>query len=302
LIRLFTILGFLCIICGWHYPVSGQDLKRIKQSEDTLLSILTIINQTRDDSLRGKLNASFYNILHEALMLPGVDHYPFHSLKTLVKISSPDDKFTIYHWNLPGNQGKHAYFGFIKMLNREPAVVYPLKDMADSILLPETAYLDQYHWFGALYYKIIPCLSSQGQPFYTLLGWSGKDGLVTRKIIEVLTFDEQGVPGFGLPVFPDYGDGKTTRVIYRFSASTSISLKYEDQTIEYDKKWNPRKRNFEYKTKMAKMIVCDRIVPLDPNLEGQYQFYVAAGDVFDGFEFKNGNWIFLQGIDSRNKK
>ena len=302
MIRFLTFLGFISIICGWYIPVSGQDFKRIKQSEDTLASILTAINQTPDDSLRRMLNTTFCDILHEALMLPGADHYPFHSLKTLVKISSPDDKLTIYHWNLPSNQGKHAYFGFIKMLNREPAAVYPLKDMADSILLPETAYLDQYHWFGALYYKIIPCLSNDGKPFYTLLGWSGKDGLVTRKIIEALTFDEKGGPRFGLPVFPDNGEGKMTRIIYRFSASTSMSLKYEDQTIRYDKKWNPKKRDFEFKTKMIKMIVCDRLVPLDPNLEGQYQFYIAAGDVFDGFEFKNGYWILLKDIDSRNKK
>jgi len=292
----------MTLLVWMNNPVLAQGLQTIKQTEDTLTAILTRINQSTDDSTKEKLNGLFYQILYQALIEPAADNHPFTSLKSLVKITSPDNKFTIYHWNLPDSKGNHKYYGFIKMLNRDTSLVFSLNDFSDSIPSPETAHLDCMHWFGALYYKVILNETKSGKQFYTLLGWSGKNAVITQKIIEILSFNDRGIPEFGLPLFPDFKGGKMTRIIFRYSASTSMSLKYEEQMISSDKKWNPKKREFEFKTRTAMMIVCDRLVPLDPQLEGQYQYYVAAGDVFDGFEWKNGGWNFIQGIDSRNKK
>ena len=93
-----------------------------------------------------------------------------------------------------------------------------------------------------------------------------------------------------------------TRIIFRFAATTTMSLKFEKQTIASNKKWNIKKRDFDYSTRNSEMIVFDKMVPLDPLLEGQYQYYVAAGDTFDGFLFKDHSWTFITGIDTRNKK
>jgi hypothetical protein len=297
-----VLMGFMISFPGTYNAAFGQNYDNMVQAEDSLAAILTLINQTKDDSLRLTLNNSFADVLKHALMLPESAGYPFQLLKSLVKITAPDNKFSIYQWNLPDNQGNHTYFGFIKTLKSESVKVFPLKDFADSLPNPDTAHLDNLHWFGALYYKIISCVTEHGKQYYTLLGWAGKNAVITQKIIEVLNFDDQDVPKFGLSVFPDFESGKMTRIIFRYSASTSMSLKYEDQIIATQKKWNAKKRVFEFKTRTAKMIVCDRLVPLDPQLDGQYQFYVAAGDVFDGFEFRNGCWNYEKGIDSRNKE
>ncbi len=300
--RFIKVFALLSLLPGTFNALAGQDTYAMKQAEDSLAALLKVINQTTDDSIRNGLNEEFSRQLSDALLLDLEGNYPFLSLRSLVKAPSPDNKFTMYLWNLPDSKGNHRYFGFIKIMDPQPARVLPLTDRSDSIQTPETAILDRMHWLGALYYKIIPCESRHGRPFYTLLGWSGKDPAITRKIIEILTFDDAGNPKFGLPVFPNFRGGKLTRIIYRYSGTTSMSLKYEEQNIATDKKWNSKKRVFEYKTRSEKMIICDRLVPLDQQLEGQFQFYVAAGDVFDGFEFQNGSWNFIQGVDSRNRK
>ena len=235
-------------------------------------------------------------------MLQAADDYPFESLKTLAKITSDDHKFRIFHWNLPTKEGKNRYFGFLKILNREHPRLYILTDFTDSIPTAETIILDNHHWFGALYYKIIPGETAHGQKFYTLLGWAGKNSEITQKVIEILTFNEEDRPQFGLKVFPDFMGGKMTRIIFRYAASTTMSLKYEEQVISSEKKWNKTKRVFESRTKTARMIVCDRLVPRDPQLEGMYQYYIPDGEICDGFLMEHGCWNFIKSLVPRNKQ
>ena len=79
-------------------------------------------------------------------------------------------------------------------------------------------------------------------------------------------------------------------------------MKYEKQSISSGKIWNKKKRAFDTTMNDKWMIVMDRMVPPEPQMEGQYQFYVASGDIFDGFLFNHNNWMYLPGIDARNKK
>ena len=292
----------MLLITGEFTSAKGQRFHTINQAEDTLSIVLASINQTRDDSAKQLLNQTFSAVLYDALKLSSADNYPFDSLKSLVKIASPDNKFRIFHWNLPSNDGIHHYFGFIKILDHDPPLIFPLVDFSDSLTMPDTALLDNQHWFGALYYKIIPGQTASGEKIYTLLGWAGKNSVITKKIIEVLRFDAHDSPYFGLKIFPGYLGGNMARIIFRFAATTSMSMKYEKQTITSNKKWNKNKRIFEYSLNETPMIVCDRMIPLDPQLEGQYQFYVAAGDICDGFVFQDHCWKFVAGIDSRNRK
>jgi hypothetical protein len=271
--------------------VQGQGLDSPRQAEDSLSHILLKINQAIDDSTRNLLNGTFIRTLSESLKLPESDDYPFDSLRTLAKITSDDHKFRIFHWNLPTADGRHRYFGFLKLLDKKPAVIWPLRDFSDSIRSPETEILDNLHWFGALYYRIIPGETERGQKYYTLLGWAGKNPGLTRKVIEILSFDGQDRPIFGLRVFPGYRDGKHARVVFRYSASASMSLKYEEQPL----------KQAGSKSKKAWLIIFDRLIPLDPQLEGQYQFYVAAGDLFDGFISEHGAWRFIGNIEPYGK-
>ena len=52
--------------------------------------------------------------------------------------------------------------------------------------------------------------------------------------------------------------------------------------------------------KKVKMIIFDRLVPLDPQLENQYQYYVPDAERCNGLVFSGDGWIFLKNIDARN--
>ncbi len=297
-----VILSVLLTAPFSHARLAGQRFTSMEQAEDTLYSILAALNQAQGDSLKALLNRDFAVNLADALTLPSSAGFPFDSLKRLVKIASPDGKFRILHWNLPGDDGKHHFYGFMQVTGHEPPRVYPLTDWSDSIPFPDTAYLDNRRWYGALYYKIIPEQTDAGQPFYTLIGWAGKTSRITSKVIEILWFDDREQPRFGMKIFPGFQDGTRTRAIFRYSSSTSMAMKYELRMIETSRKWNKSRRAFDQTMGEAPMIVVDRLVPPDPNLEGQYQYYVASGDIYDGFVFRKGTWTYVPDIDAWNKK
>jgi hypothetical protein len=300
--RFFIFLLPFLAWMGTAMPASGQDRRTMQAAEDTLNAILARLNKAGNDSARYILNEEFSRTLYKALLVPGSGAYPFESIKSLVKAAPDDGSFRIYHWNLPSAEGKSRYFGFLKYLGADPPAVWPLTDLTDSILSPDTAILDANHWFGALYYKVIPCKTAGGKTYYTLLGWAGNNARITRKVIEILSFDEQGVPRFGMPVFTGYEGGNRTRVVFRFGATASMSLKYEEQPVRTDRSWNTARREFDEKPRNALMIVFDRLAPMDPALEGQYEFYVTAGDVCDGFLPGNGTWNFIRGVEPKNRR
>ncbi len=278
----------------------GQELQTIRDAEVELSKDFQALKNQRDDSSRSRINNHILDRFSTILLLPSSINYPFDSLKSVDRITSGDNMFTIYHWNIQSRNGHHTYYGFLQITRENKPKLYPLIDKSDSISGADSMILDTGHWFGALYYRIIIGNTALGKTMYTLLGWSGENADITAKVIDVLTFDNSGEPHFGLPVFIAQTGGGKTRIIFRFSSHSTMVLKYEDQVVKTTKKWNPRKREFEEAIKWNKIIVFDRLVPLDPIMEGQYQFYVPAGDVNDGYYMENGLWKFIEGIESRN--
>lgn len=273
----------------------------LKQIEDSLATIMNSMAGTRDDSTRMFLNEQFISIFREAIKYPLVDRYPFTRLKNLVKITPADSSFIIYQWNLQYTTGRFQYFGFIKLKNQEPESSVFLTDKSGEMRSADTLLLDSSCWFGALYYKIISCVDSNGKQYYTLLGWSGHSGLITRKVIEILRFDPFGRPVFGGRYFRGYNNGLNTRVIFLYDAASTMSLKYEIQPVRRSNTTSSGKQDITGNLSMENVIVFDRLVPIDPLLEGQFRYYIPSGDFFDGFRFESGIWNYLTNIDARNR-
>jgi hypothetical protein len=146
-----------------------------------------------------------------------------------------------------------------------------LHDVKDSLTTrPETTTLANGDWYGALYYDLLQNKTGD-RVYYTLLGYDFHSGTSHRKLMDVLAFDEQGVPAFGAPLF-DNGRWKAYRVILEYSADTPFYLTY---------------------LKRKKMIVFQRLeaVPLN-GLLGR----VPSG-VFDGLHFKDGEWKLQKDVD-----
>jgi hypothetical protein len=139
-----------------------------------------------------------------------------------------------------------------------------------------------------------------GQTFYTLLGWDGISLQLTQKIIDVLYFDRSDHPHFGSKIFQNFDNDGYSRIFFKYSSSASMVLRYDNQYLVNNKKWNPEKKRFETDREQVNMIVCEELVPVDPQLEGQFEYYVPS-EVFDGFVFRDGMWNYFKNVDVRNK-
>jgi hypothetical protein len=295
----FTNFMISLLLCS--FTLQAQKNVSLAVMEDSLSSLQYKIQKTKNDSIRQSLNMLFKNKLEMAISLPGSFYYPFDSLKKVAKLISPDRRFRMFNWNMPNVNNTDQYFCFLQIpLNKSNTLfkIIELTNRSDSIPDPERSYLTSGCWYGALYYKIITENSKNGM-IYTLLGWEEMNLFQMQKVIEILTFDENNNPHFGKKVFKNYKDGENRRVIFKYSPSATMVLRFEEQSISTGKKWNSSQRAFEEKHSRAPMIVCDRIVTMDSQ-ESKGAMLVPAGDVYDGFIFKNDCWNFLEGVDARN--
>jgi hypothetical protein len=217
---------------------------------------------------------------------------PLDSLKKdMAILVSPDNKFRIINWNLEKADKTFEYYGFIqekheevtkagflKKETKETMLLYPLIDKSADIKNPENAITDNKKWFGMLYYKII-LKKTKTKIYYTLLGLDENDKYSTKKIIDVLTFDNNGTPRFGADIF--VMDKKyPKRVIFEYAATCTMSLRYNTQKDS---------------------IIFDHLAPTQPQLEGQFQYYCSDMS-YDGFGFKRGKWNYGTDMNAINDK
>lgn len=299
---LFTVLFRLGMTAGEFHSVQREgicsgDTLSAAQEKDMAITARRIL-YGESDSVRLSANCSFLEMLLHALEQEGSFAYPFDSLTTISRLFAPDSSFRLLTWNLPKDDGTYLYSGVIQPRPKANKTdVFLLSDSSDIMTGLEHRITGCQAWPGALYYQIIRN-ETPAKRYYTLLGWDGHNRFTTRKIIEVLTFDPDGRPVFGAPVFPDYLKGDQTRVIFEYSSNAVMSLKYETQRYRELRNKNPYRPAYRYRT--ARMIVFDHLEPMDPSLKGQYSFYVPAGNIVDAFVFSDGCWRFKTDVDARN--
>jgi hypothetical protein len=239
------------------------------------------IRMARLNSYTEKLAAadSLSDLLHKTLLLPGSFEYPFDSLKTLGKIKSQDQKIRIYTWNFPDISGTNTYYGFLQR-NAGKSVgfrVFQLTDKRAQITDPVMTTLTPDNWYGCLVYGIIE-KNISGTTFYTLLGYNPENLFISKKIIDVLWFNDRDEPVFGKAVF-HYQSRMQNRILFEYSAKVNMSLL-----------WNEK----------MNMIVFDHLSPSKPSYTGNYQYY-GPDFTYDGFRFDPGIWEHVTDINSRNK-
>ncbi|MCX6283237.1 MAG: hypothetical protein NTW31_03230 [Bacteroidetes bacterium] len=283
---------------GMSSPQSNFSLKKTEQD---LKDVFKTISQAENDSSRLEISLKFQKQLRFALAHSGSADYPWDSLKFVSRTESPDGSFRLYNWNVPLLSGNNRYFCLIQFkgsMKKMPVVA--LTDFSLSITEPGQFSGDSLHWYGALYYKVIPFELRDKKKAYILLGWNGISKEISGKIIEVLTLGSNGAPAFGSPVFPAYLDGKLLRIVFRYASTTVMNLRYQLQALPGKPKWNGKKKEFTNNTRSQWMIVFDHLVPMDPQLAGQYQFYVPASETAEGFVYENFQWKYIGEFDARN--
>ena len=276
-------------------PSWAQDdpyTKALDVYNDSLKTIIKNLYASSTDEDKHKYNDQLIVTFNKALKMSGSFSYPFDSITDIGILNSPDHMLRIFNWNIPLNDGTHEYYGFLyckqiqvkklsmfEKVSTETYKVFPLKDVSKNISTPENYISDNNKWYGMLYYTIIPKRMKNKKTSYTLLGWDGNDKFSKKKIIDVLSFDNKGNPVFGGSIFNTL-KGTKKRVVFEYDATCTMSLKYN---------------------KDKDSIIFDHLVPTQPQLEGQYQYY-CTDFTYDGFGFKNGKWNYGEFIHATNEK
>jgi hypothetical protein len=243
----------------------------LEERTATLAALMRQVAAETDSTQKTAAMAVFTAAFEETLCREATMDNAFDSIPYLGVLVSPDRKVRIFTWNLPLTGTQHRYFGIVQYRMNNTIQTTMLNDVKDSIAeRPETITLSNSRWFGALYYDLLQNKTA-GRMYYTLLGYDFHSGATHRKLLDVLTFDEQGIPVFGAPLF-DNGRWKANRVILEYSAATPFYLTYL-----------PRK----------KMIVFQRLESVSL---GGFPGRVPSG-VFDGLLFNGSEWKLQKEVD-----
>jgi hypothetical protein len=261
--------------------ISGRsDQDSLLQGELVIRDLFTRLINSRQDQEKIILAESISDKLEHLLLLPDAFDYPFDSIKKLGKIKSPDKKLRIFTWNLPLFDGTTRYYGFIqhKTDKADEIQLFRLTDKSEDLSHPGFLTLTHKQWYGSLIYEIIE-KKFEGMKYYFLLGFSPDNFFISRKIIDLLYFDESNEPKFGKPVF-HYQNQMQYRIIFEYSSKVQMSLR-----------WDPN----------LKMIIYDHLSPSTPANTGKFQFY-GPDFLYDGLRFENGVWEVVEDVDIKNKK
>ncbi len=250
--------------------VSNPDLDSLKAREIRLRDIGDSMTMGITQTRRIYSLKKYIPLLVKTLEIPGAYDYPFDSLKFMNILEPEDHSFKLLNWSLKYNDGTYRYYGAIWKKSDGPLNLTPLRcdtgsfDVCDI----DTLVTGTNPWIGALYYKMIT-MKEKKKTYYVLLGWDGFNYLSDRKIIDVLSFDENGMARFGAPIFDVKGKTRD-RIVFYFSGNVTMALKY---IPEYN------------------IITFDHLVPPNPANQGNLYSYITDGS-YDYLELKHGKWVW----------
>ena len=247
----------------------------LKSYEDTLIGHAYNIVKGKDATTRQIAIHHFRKVLYRALKVENSFTYSFDSLIYISILTSEDKKFRIFNWNLLKNNGTYRHFGIIQLKTENGVKLIELQDCSDNIFQPQDTILREC-WFGAHYYKVIT-KKYKKKTHYILLGLDANNNITNKKLIEVLTF-ENDKPIFGADVFDLKNDTTVYRMVFEYKNEVYMSARY------YEKE---------------KRIVFDH---LSPDKEENKDFYMFYGPdmTYDALRYKKGKWHLVKNVEMRN--
>lgn len=238
--------------------------------EDRMVALQESMQKAFSDAERNAYHDSLRTVVQQAVNSAGCFDYPFEKVKYMSILTSPDEQFRLFNWNVPFDNQTHAYGCFVLWKEDEKKGIYnweELNDKVDDVDAVKNRYLKSDNWLGALYYEIIP-VKHRRSTYYMLLGWDGANGIINRKLIEVMEFTRKGLR-FGAPVF-DMPDARPKRYIMEYAEEVSASLRYQ---------------------KKEDRIVFDHLSPRSEGLGGNPAF-MGPDLTFDAFVLDKRKWRY----------
>jgi hypothetical protein len=183
----------------------------------------------------------------------------------------------IVTWNLVLKNSPGIYYCYIikKQTGEKRNLIYSLTaEYKESPFRSDTIYPAD-HWYGALYYDIRP-YSINDRTSWVLLGIDYGNILITRKVIDILDFNDDNNIQFGMKIF-SLPDTLKYREVFEYSSAATMSLRFAGDGS----------------------IVFDHLVPFSPELSDDRQYYGPHFST-DAFIPENGFWRFRLNVDARN--
>ncbi|WP_196938103.1 hypothetical protein [Sphingobacterium pedocola] len=271
MIRKILLCGFLtCNILSSF----GQNTQKMQVWQDSLVRLGNKIFRSPAEPERLDNNFKFVKTLVSALKEPNSYYYSFEQLNMIAILSSPDNNFKIFTWNVPLEDGSYLYYGAIQHKTANGQInLTPLLDKTFEINAVDSSILSNIEWYGAQYYDIV----SLGKNRYVLLGWKGHHTEYTQKVIEILSLNGDDQVELGASVFLE--NSKLTRRIFSYTRQATMYLKY-----------NGTYNRIEF----------DNLVPADPNLKGNFKYY-GPDLSYDAYEVtKEGKLKLLVDVEVKN--
>ncbi len=197
------------------------------------------------------------------------------SIKYISTKRADDASFTIVTWQVMDASDQYQYYGYIIDANGK---IFPLINTNDEVNTLDIIYekLDKDNWYGALYYNIYPT-KVNGKTAYLLFGYDGHEGYEHRKIVDVLSF-ENDEPVFGAEIFKRSENTTRptlyTRILLSYSADANVSMNYNDQ---------------------LSMITYDHLIPRVGRLPDQGPTLVPDGS-YIGYKWDGSYWNYIDKI------
>jgi len=258
---------------------TDNDTLALRHSETLMGDLFKQIDASRNDDQRTALADSIAQLLNKALQETGSFDYPFDSLPTMGKITSSDHKLRIYTWNLPAMNGINKYYGFLQYkTDKESYRIIQLNDKSEEISNPDKAALTADNWLGCLIYEIIEKKHSD-RIYYTCLCYDPDGYFLSKKMIDVIWFNDYNEPVFGENIFR-YKNQLLSRIIFEYSSRAQVSLRWNDS---------------------MNMIVFDHLSPSRPDYTGNFQYY-GPDFSYDALKFEKGIWELTEDVDVRNSE
>jgi hypothetical protein len=229
------------------------------------------VDRLRSDSI-------FTRIIVRALKTPYSFEYPFDSLITISKLMAPDSSFRIFTWQLVKDESYCRQKGFIQLNTPDGSLqLFPLRDVSEFTRNQLDTISNHGGWMGAVYYRMVQ-KKYQNINYYTLFGYDENNARSTRKWIDILSFDKNKNPVFGL---------KNGFTFEKDSIPQSSQNRF---MLEYKKDGRAR---IQYDEELD-MILLDHLISETNEPEKKYTL-IPDGD-YEGFIWKEGRWQHIEKV------
>jgi hypothetical protein len=277
-LSILTISTLLSVSCIAQLQITRTDRHLLMKREDSMKVYSMGIIGDSVDYRRFQADSMFTKMFVRALKTPNSFYYPFDSLITISTLYAPDSSFRIFTWQLIINDNVRQH-GAIQMRTADGSLkLLPLIDKSELMYDQADSATNNRAWYGAVYYNIIETKDSIGDPYYTLFGYDENNMRSSKKLLEVLTFDENGQPVFGQSPY------------FSFEQDTAVRNPVNRFILEFKKDAGPK---LNYDNDMG-MIIVEHLESESGEPKKKWTL-VPDGD-YEAFKWANTRWVHIEKI------